>query len=86
MTTHEMFAKNQELSAELDLYLIDHPDVGDQIPDGALVVFVPEFDKKLARRNRALARKSRQAGQPIVYVRLSHLAASRLQGLRLEVA
>jgi hypothetical protein len=37
-----------------------------RIVDGALVVFVPAFDKQLARRNRALARKSRAPGQAIV--------------------
>ena len=41
----------------LAVYLLDHPDLANQIPDGALVVFVPAFDKELARRNRALARK-----------------------------
>jgi len=33
------------------LYLLDHPDIADQIPDGALVVFVPAFYKGLARRD-----------------------------------
>jgi Family of unknown function (DUF5647) len=86
MTIHEMFERNQQLSTEFDLYLLDHPEVADQIPDGALVVFVPAFDKDLARRNRALARKSRVPGQPVVYVNVSRMAASRLQGLTLKVA
>jgi hypothetical protein len=59
MTTQEMFEKNQQLSAGLDLYVLDHPGIADQIPDGALVAFVPAFDKELARRNRGLARQSR---------------------------
>ena len=86
MTKREMFERNQQLSTEFDLYLLDHPDTADQIPDGALVVFVPAFDKELARRNRALARKSRAHGQPLVYVRVDRMAASRLQGLTLKVA
>jgi hypothetical protein len=86
MTTHEMFEKNQQLSTEFDLYLLDHPEVSEQIPDGALIVFVPAFDRELARRNRALARKSRAPGQAVVYVRVAHLSASRLQGLTLKVA
>ena len=86
MTNQQMFEKNQQLSTEFDLYLLDHPDLADQIPDGALVVFVPAFDKELARRNRALAHKSRSAGQPVVYVHVNRLAASRLQGLKLKVA
>ncbi len=86
MTTQQMFEKNQELSAEFDRYLLDYPEVANQIPDGALVVFVPAFDKELARRNRDLARKSRTPGQPVVYVHVPRLASSRLQGLTLKVA
>jgi hypothetical protein len=36
MTKREMFERNQQLSAEFDLYLLDHPDIADQIPDGVL--------------------------------------------------
>ncbi len=86
MTNQQMFEKNQQLSTEFDLYLLDHPELADDIPDGALIVFVPEFDKELARRNRALVRKSRSPGQSVVYVHVHRLAASRLQGLRLKVA
>jgi hypothetical protein len=86
MTKGEMFDRNQQLSAAFDLYLLDHPDIVDQIPDGALVVFVPAFDKELARRNRALARKSRAPGQATVYVYVDRMVASRLQGLTLTVA
>jgi len=86
MTTREMFEKNQQLSTEFDLYLLDHPGVGEKIPDGALLVFVPAFDKELARRNRALARKARAPGQPVVYVNVARMSASRLQGLSLKVA
>jgi len=86
MTTREMFEKNQRLSTEFDLYLLDHPEITDQIPNGALLVFVPAFDKELSRRNRSLARKSRGRGQPVVYVNVARMSASRLQGLSLEVA
>jgi len=86
MTTQEMFERNRRLSTAFDLYLLDHPDIADQIPDGALVVFVPAFHKELARRNRALARKSRAPGQPVVYVHIDCMVASRFQGLTLKVA
>jgi len=86
MTKREMFERNQQLSTEFDLYLLDHPEVAEKIPNGALVVFVPAFDKELAKRNRTLARKSRTPRQAVVYVHVAHLAASRLQGLTLKVA
>ena len=84
MTSREMFERNQQLSTEFDLYLLDHPDLADQIPDGALVVFIPAFDKGLARRNRALARKSRAPSQAVVYVQIDRMVASRLEGLTLK--
>jgi hypothetical protein len=85
-TLTKCFKRNQQLSTEFDLYLIDYPDIADQIPDGALVVFVPAFDNELARRNRALTRKSRAPGQPVVYVQIERMMASRLHGLVLTVA
>ena len=86
MNTQEMFFKNQEISTEFDLYLLDHPEVADRIPDGALVVFLPEFDRSLAKKNRAVAAKLREKSQPVVYVKVKRMAASRLEGLSLEVA
>jgi hypothetical protein len=47
---------------------------------------VPAFDNELAHRNRALARKSRAPGQPIAYVQVDRMVASRLQGATLKVA
>lgn len=86
MTRREMFEKNQRLSSEFDLYVLDHPELAEEIPDGALLVFIPAFDRELARRNRALARKARVPRQAVVYVNVARMSASRLQGLSLEVA
>ncbi len=81
-----MFLKNQQLSNEFDLYLLDHPEAADEIPDSALVVFVPEFDKNLSKRNKLLAAKVKEKGQPVVYVKVKRITASRLEGLSLKVA
>lgn len=86
MKAQEMFIKNQQLSTEFDLYLLDHPEVSDQIPEGALVVFLPDFDKNLAKRNRTLAAKLKEKGQPVLYIKVKRITASRLEGLSLEVA
>lgn len=45
-----------------------------------------EFDKTLANRNRQLAAKLKEKGQPVVYVKVKGMVASRLEGLSLEVA
>jgi len=86
MNSQEMFLKNQQISTEFALYILDHPEVADRIPDGALVVFLPEFDQSLAKKNRTVAVKQREKGQPVVYVKVKRLVASRLEGLSLEVA
>jgi len=78
MKPRDIFLKNQELSTEFDLYLLDHPEVADRIPHGALVVFLPEFDKTLAKRNRQLAAKLKEKEQPGVYVKVKGMVASRL--------
>jgi hypothetical protein len=86
MASEELFAKNQKLSTEFDLYIMEHPEIEDQIPDNALIVLLPEYDKELARKNRELALRHREPGQPVVYVRIDRLRTSRLDGLQLQVA
>jgi len=51
MRNKELFKKNQKLSTEFDLYLLDHPEMRDDIPDNSLIVLLPEFDKKLKEKN-----------------------------------
>ncbi len=86
ITEEELFLKNQKLSTEFDLYLAEHPEIEDQIPDNALIVLLPEYDKELSKKNMELAERHREPGQPVVYVRIEKLRISRLEGLRLQVA
>jgi hypothetical protein len=86
MKPQELFVKIQQLSTEFDLYLLDHPEVADKIPDGALVVFLPTYDKALAKNNRQLAARLQEKGQPVVYVKVKGILSSRPEGLSLEVA
>lgn len=86
ITEQELFSKNQKLSTEFDLYLAEHPEIEDQIPNNALIVLLPEYDKELSEKNRELAKCHREAGQPVVYVRIEKIRISRLEGLRLQVA
>jgi len=86
ITEQELFSKNQKLSTEFDLYLAEHPEIEDQIPNNALIVLLPEYDKELSEKNRELAKRHHEAGQPVVYVRIERIRISRLEGLRLQVA
>ncbi|PWB48589.1 MAG: hypothetical protein C3F12_02185 [Candidatus Methylomirabilota bacterium] len=88
MTEQELFTKNLKLSTEFDLYLVEHPDMAEQIPENALVVLLPEEDQELCARNLALANARREPGQSVVYVKIEKVAPprSRLVKPRVEVA
>lgn len=88
MTEKELFTKNIKLSTEFDLYLFEHPEVAEQIPENALIVLLPEEDPELCDKNLELAKARREPDQPIVTVRVEKVAPprSRLVNPRVEVA
>jgi len=86
MRNKELFEKNQKLSTEFDLYLLDHPEIRDDIPDNSLIVLLPEFDKKLKEKNMQMSKLHKEKGQPIVYVEVQKIRASRLEGINLKIA
>lgn len=86
MTNEELFRKNQQLSTEFELYLLEHPEIEEKIPDNAMMVLLPDYDKELAEMNMQLAEANREPGQSIVYVRVEKLRVSRIEGLTLQVA
>lgn len=86
MTREELFKKNQQLSTEFELYLLEHPEIEDAIPDNAMIVLLPEYDKELSEKNMELAEANKETGQTIVYVKVEKLRASRIEGLTVKVA
>ena len=88
MTQHECFEKNLELSTEFSKYILAHPELESQIPEGAQIVFLVENDPELSRKNLELAHQQKEEGQPIVFVRVKGLRpeVSRLIEPRLEKA
>jgi len=85
MRKEELFRKNQQLSTEFELYLLEHPEIEESIPDNAIIVMLPDYDKELAEMNLRLAEANREPGQTIVYVRVEKLRTSRIEGLTLQV-
>lgn len=81
-----MFRKNQQLSTEFELYLLEHPEIEEKLPDNAMIVLLPEYDKELSEKNIELSEANKEAGQQIVYVKVQRLRASRIEGLTLQVA
>ncbi len=79
--------RNMILYAEFEQYLLEHPESGGQIPDGASVVFMPEDDLELCQANRVLLNRARQEGRQVVLVRVKRLlpVRSRLIEPRVEL-
>jgi hypothetical protein len=74
MTEKEFFEKNLVLTTEFDRYLVEHPEVAEQIPLNAQIVLLPENDPELCEKNRVVAAAQREPGQAVVYVRITQLA------------
>ena len=67
MTKEELFRKNQQLSTEFELYLLEHPEIEGKIPDNAMIVLLPEYDKELSDKNMELATANKEAGQKLCF-------------------
>jgi len=71
--------KNITLSFEFERYVLEHPEVLEQIPQGAEVVLLPKDDPELYRINIEAAQRSsgEKNDRPIVYVEIEALAPPR---------
>jgi hypothetical protein len=87
MRHEEAMNKNLDLSFEFDRYLFEHPKFADKIPDNAVVVLLPEYDKELREYNLKVAKKNREPDQPLVLVEIASLKPqkSRLVRPRMKV-
>ena len=65
------------LYTEFEQYLLEHPELGEQIPDGASVVFMPEDDPELCRANRTLLDQAGREGRKAIIIRMKGLAPAR---------
>jgi hypothetical protein len=86
MNKEDLFRKNHLLGVEFDRYLLEHPDVLEQIPDEAEVYFLPEEDPDLSEENLRIAETQKTEHRQVVLVRIGKVSAprSRLQDVRLE--
>lgn len=88
MTDKDFFNKSLMLSFEFSRYLIGHPEMEDQIPKDALIVFLLEDDPDFNKQAIQLAKSKRETGQPVVIVRVQQLlppTESRLVNPKLEL-
>lgn len=70
MSNDKTFEKNVSLNTEFTRYALEHPDILDQIPNGARLVFLPEDDPELCQRNLEMAKAHPDEDRPIAYVRM----------------
>ncbi|OIO72864.1 MAG: hypothetical protein AUJ85_09160 [Elusimicrobia bacterium CG1_02_37_114] len=75
MTDKDFFEKLSVLSTEFAKYILEYPEIDEQIPDGAQVVLLLENETEFNERNIALAREQREEGQPVVFVKVKGLAS-----------
>jgi hypothetical protein len=68
MTKDEVMKKNLDLHAEWMKYTFENPDVLDRIPNGAVLVILPEDDKDLYDENYRTLDENKRKGIPIFVV------------------
>lgn len=82
MIDPDLFADKQlQLTGEFGKFVFDHPELDEQMPNGAYVYFQVCGEEEFNRYSRELAEQQRRAGQPVVLVHIKGLAPP--QGSRL---
>jgi len=81
-----MEEKNAELIYEFDMYVLEHPEFAEDIPDGVIVAMQLEGDEEFNEWSRKLARSHAEESRPIVCVKIKKLVPfrSRIEELELE--
>ncbi len=86
MRKEDVFKKNHLLGIEFDRYLLEHPDILEQIPENAEIYFLPEDDPDLSQENLKIAEAQKDGRRKVILVKIGRLSPrrSRLQDVRLE--
>lgn len=83
----EMIKRNIELSVEFSRYLFEHPELEEEIPLGAEIVILPEFDNQLKDFNLELGRELESSGERVAYIKIAKFRPkifSRMEDVSLE--
>jgi len=79
---HDFGLRQMELAAEFAKFLLDHPEIDEQLPEDVYIYFQVDGEAEFNRYSRDLAeRREREEGMTSVAVRLKGLAPP--QGSRL---
>ena len=90
MTAEErrLVEKNPDLIFEFEKYVLEHPEIADQIPRDAIVFMKVAGDQRFNRWSERKARKQAGKDVPLISVTVKKMkpVRSRIEGLALETA
>lgn len=81
------FDRNSELSMEFSKYILEHPEMDEQLAADRVIIFLPEFDPELKDFNMKMGNDIEAEGGKVLYVkvqRMSPKATSRLIGVEVS--
>ena len=70
MNKNELVKRNLDLHAEWMKYIFENPDALDQIPQGAVLVILPEDDQELYEENYKVLEENKSKGIPVFVVKM----------------
>jgi len=70
MDRQEQFRKNNELLALFMQQLLEDPELADNIPDDAEIIFLYKSDPELYQANLTLGKELRAQGRKVVFVQI----------------
>ena len=84
----KLVEKNLDLIFEFEKYVLEHPEIADQIPRDAVVFMKVAGDQRFNRWSERKARKQASKGVPLISVTVKKMkpVRSRIEGLALETA
>lgn len=74
----ELIERNIELSTEFSRYLFEHPEVEEEIPVGAEIILLPEYDKELKGFNLKLGKDIEEKGGKVLYISIKDIKPKTL--------
>jgi hypothetical protein len=83
----KLIEKNIDLSAEFSRYVFEHPEIENEIPMDAEIVFLPDFDQELKEYNLRIGKGIEASGGKVVYVKIKSIRPkilSRIEELELQ--
>lgn len=76
--SEELISRNMELSSEFTRHLFEHPELEEEIPAGAEIVLLPDFDPELKAFNLKLGRRIKREGGKVFYVRIPKMRPKQM--------